>query len=104
MCSRDTIQSKVVEIASDLQSRRRDDVPGAERRPDAQGTLPIHSQIHSNVWGWRNNLIAIVLIKFIDGRFVAFLHRCCSACRFDQIVSDLYKRRIALKPLFSALI
>ena len=104
MRSRDTIQSKAVKIASDLQSRRRDDVPGAKRRPDAQGTSPIHSQIHSNVRGWRNNLIAIVLIKFIDGRLVEFLHRCCSACRFDQIVSNLYERHIAFKPLFSALI
>ena len=104
MRSRDTIQSKAVEIASDLQSRRRDDVPGAERRPDAQGTSPIHSQMQSNVRGWHNIPIATVLIKFIDGRFVKFLHRCYSARRFNQNVSDLYKRRIAFKPLSLALI
>ena len=104
MRSRDTIQSKAVKIASDLQSRRRDNVPGAKRRPDAQGTSPIHSQMQSNVRGWHNIPIATVLIKFIDGRFVKFLYRCYSARRFDQIVSDLYKRRIAFKPLFLALI
>ena len=60
--------------------------------------------MHSNVRGWHNIPIATVLINFSDGRFVKFLHRCCSACRFDQIVSDLYKRRIAFKPLFLALI
>ena len=104
MRSRDTIQSKEVEIAPDLRNRRRDDVNGAERRPDAQGTSPIHSQMQSNVRGWHNIPIATVLIKFIDGRFVKFLYRCYSARRFDQIVSDLYKRRIAFKPLFLALI
>ena len=57
-----------------------------------------------NVWGWHNIPIATVLIKLIDGRFVKFLYCCYSARRFDQIVSDLYKRRIALKPLFPALI
>ena len=102
MRSRDTIQSKAVKIASDLQSRRRDDVPGAKRRPDAQGTSPIHSQMQSNVWGWHNIPIATVLIKFIDGRFVKFLYRCYSAHRFDQIVSELYKRRIAFKPFHRA--
>ena len=60
--------------------------------------------MYFNVRGWHNILIGTVLIKFIDGRFVKFLHRCYSARRFNQIVSDLYKRRIALKPLFSALI
>ena len=104
MRSRDTIQSKEVETVSDLQNRRRDNVPGAERRPDAQGTSPIHSQMQSNVWGWHNIPIATVLINFIDGRFVEFLHRCSSACRFDRNVSDLYKRRIAFKPLSLALI
>ena len=100
MRSRDTIQSREAEIMSDLQNCRREDFPGAERRPDAQGTSPIHSQMQSNVRGWHNIPIATVLIKFIDGRFFDFLHRCYSARRFDQIVSDLYKRRIALKPLF----
>ena len=82
MRSRDAIQSKEVEIAPDLRNRRRDDVNGAERRPDAQGTLPIHSQMQSNVWKWHNMLIATVLINFIDSRLVEFLHRCCSAWLF----------------------
>ena len=60
--------------------------------------------MHSNVRGWHNILIATVLIIFIDDTFVEFLYRCLSACRFDQIGSDLYKRHIAFKPLFSALI
>ena len=57
-----------------------------------------------NVWGWNNIPIATVIIKFIDGRIVKFLHRCYSARRFNQNVSDLYKRRIAFKPLSLALI
>ena len=57
-----------------------------------------------NVRGWNNIPIATVIINFIEGRFVEFLHRCSSACRFDRNVSDLYKRRIAFKPLSLALI
>ena len=58
--------------------------------------------MQSNVRGWHNIPIATVLIKFIDGRFVKFLYRCYSAHRFDQIVSELYKRRIAFKPFHRA--
>ena len=57
-----------------------------------------------NVRGWNNIPIATVIIKFIDGRIVEFLHRCISACRFDQIVPNHYKRHITFKPLLSALI
>ena len=57
-----------------------------------------------NVRGWNNIPIATVIIKFIDGRIVKFLHRCISACRFDQIVPNRYKRHITFKPLLSALI
>ena len=57
-----------------------------------------------NVRGWNNIPIATVIIKFIDGRIVEFLHRCISALRFNENVPDLYKRRIAFKPLSLALI
>ena len=57
-----------------------------------------------NVWGWNNIPIATIIIKFIDGRIVEFLHRCISACRFDQIVPNHYKRHITFKPLLLALI
>ena len=57
-----------------------------------------------NTWGWNNIFIATVIINFIEGRFVGFLHRCISACRFDQIVPNHYKRHITFKPLLSALI
>ena len=57
-----------------------------------------------NVRGWNNIPIATVIIKFIDGRIVEFLHRCISACRFDQIVPNHYKRHITFKPLLSSLI
>ena len=100
----DTAQLKEVKNAPDLQNCRRDNVPGAERRPDNQGTSPKHSQMQSNVRGWHNIIIVTILIIFIHSRFVEFLHRCYSARRFDEIVSDLYKRRITFEPLFSALI
>ena len=57
-----------------------------------------------NVRGWNNILIATVIINFIEGRFVGFLHRYISACRFEEIVPNHYKRHITFKPLLSALI
>ena len=92
MRSRDTIQSKAVKIASDLQSCRRDDVTGAKRRPYhiivAERQIPVsvclslgHKKLRSysvlrikysvlriryNIWRIPLNILAIIIIYFTN--------------------------------------